>query len=324
MKRRDAVIALFAIGAVPLRSLAQQLRRIPRVGILGVTTAAGYAAQIEALRQGLRDRGYVEGRNLVIEYRWADGQRERLPALAAELVRLQPDILLTSGAGTRALKEATATIPIVMAAGGDAVATGLVASLAQPGGNITGSTFFGPEIAAKCLELLKEAVPRLARVAVLAMKDGRAARAYLEPMKKTAAALKVELIEVPARSPNEFNDVFALMVRGRVDGLVVLDDSMLVANMRRLGELSVEKHLPGAGSAEYAEGGGLLTYAVNFPELWHRASYFVDRILKGEMPATMPVERAAKFALTINLKTAAALGLAIPQSLLVRADEMLR
>jgi putative tryptophan/tyrosine transport system substrate-binding protein len=323
MNRRDTLIALLALGAAPLRASAQQSATVRRVGVLGVTSAASYALQVQAMRQGFRDLGYVEGQNIVIEYRWAEGRIDRLPALAAELIRLQPDVLVTSGAGTRVLKEATTTIPIVFAAGGDAVATGLVASLARPGGNITGSTFFGPEILAKRLELLKEAVPRLVRVAVLVNPDVRDNRVYLEPTNKTAAALHVELLEVPARSPKEFDDAFALMLRRRADGLVVLDDSMFVANMRRLGELSAANHLPGAGSAEYAEGGGLLVYGVNFPELWRRAPMFVDKILKGGTPAQIPVERAVKFVLTLNLKAAKVLNIKLPQSVLIRADEVI-
>jgi putative ABC transport system substrate-binding protein len=211
-----------------------------------------------------------------------------------------------------------------MAAGADAVASGLVVSLSQPGGNITGSTFFGPEISAKRLEMLKEAVPRLARVAVLLNPNSTAPRATLEAMKKTATALNVELIEVLSRSPEDFDDAFALALRRRADGLVVIDDTIFVANMRRLGALSVARNLPGAGSAEYAEGGGLLVYGVNFPELWRRAPLFVDKILKGGKPATIPVERASKFELILNLKTANVLGLTIPQSLVLRADEVIR
>jgi putative ABC transport system substrate-binding protein len=276
------------------------------------------------MRQGFRDLGYVEGQNLVIAYRWADGRYDRLPALAAELIRLQPDVLVTSGQGIRVLKETTATIPIVMAAGGDAVADGLVSSLAKPGGNITGSTFFGPELSAKRLELLKGAVPRLARVAVLLNSGNRNNDVSLEAVKKTATALNVELFEAPARSPQEFDEAFALMLRRRADGLIVLTDSMLVANTRRLGELSAAKRLPGAGSDDYAEGGGLLTYGVNFPELWRRAPYFVDKILKGGKPVTIPVEQATRFTLIINLKSANALGLLIPQSLLLRADQVIQ
>jgi putative ABC transport system substrate-binding protein len=228
--------------------------------------------------------------------------------------------MITSGPGIRILKEATTTIPIVMAVAGDAVATGLVASLARHGGNITGSTFFGPELSAKRLEMLKGAVPRLARVAVLLNPDSSV---DFDLVKKTATLLNVELIEVPARSPREFDDAFALMLRRQADGLVLLSDSMLVANMRRLGELSTAKRLPGAGSDEYAQGSGLLAYGVNFPELWRRAPYFVDRILKGGKPAAIPVEQASKFELVFNLKSAGTLGLPMPQSLLLRADQVI-
>jgi putative ABC transport system substrate-binding protein len=298
---------------------------VAHVGLLGVTSAAGYARQMEALRQGFRALGYVEGQNLVIEARWADGRYERLPALAAELVRLQPDVIVTSGPGTRVAKAATATIPIVMAVGGDAVAEGLVASLAHPGGNITGSTFFGPEVAAKRLEIMKAAVPRLTRVGVLVnpTRDARSNSVTMEMVRKTAATLGVELFEVPARAPDEFEDAFGLMVRQRAEGALILGDSMHVANMRRLGALSAAKGLPGAGSDEFAEGGGLLAYGVHFPDLWRRAPYFVDRILKGASPATIPVEQASRFSLVLNLKSARALGLQIPHSLLLRADQVI-
>jgi putative ABC transport system substrate-binding protein len=211
-----------------------------------------------------------------------------------------------------------------MAVGGDAVAAGLVASLARPGGNVTGSTSFGPEILAKRLELLKEAVPRLARVAALLNPDNRGTSVDLEVAKKTAAALKMELLEVPARSPGEFESAFVLMLRQRADGVVVLGDSTFVANSRRLGELSAASRLPGAGSDEYAEGGGLLAYGANFPALWRRAPYFVDRILKGGNPATIPVEQAAKFELIYNVKAAKAMGLPVQQPLVLRADEVIQ
>jgi putative ABC transport system substrate-binding protein len=210
-----------------------------------------------------------------------------------------------------------------MAVGGDVVADGLVASLARPGGNITGSTYFGPELSAKRLELLKAAVPGLARVAVLRNRANRNSGEF-EMVKKTATALQVELFEVLAQAPQEFDDAFALMLRRRVDGLVILSDSMLVANMRRLGELSAVKRLPGAGSDEYAEGGGLLAYGVSFPALWRRAPYFVDKILKGGKPATIPVEQASTFAFIINLKAARGLELPIQQSLLFRADQVIQ
>lgn len=316
-----AVVLTLAGASLP--SSAQSVAgKVPRVGLLGVTSAAGYARQLEAMRLGFRDLGYVDGQNIVIEYRWADGQYDRLPALAAELIHLKPDVIVTSGPGTRVLKDATTTIPIVMAVGGDAVGEGLVATLARPDGNITGSTFFGPELSAKRLEILKGAVPRLIRVAVL-LNPNRNNGPDLELVRKTALALHVELLEVPARSPREFDDALALMLRQRADGLLILSDSMFVANMRRLGELSAAKRLPGAGSDTYAEGGGLLAYGVSFPVLWRRAPYFVDKILKGGTPGTIPVEQASKFELTVNLKTARAMGLPIQQSLLLRADQVI-
>ena len=321
---RVLVLAITLLGAPAAAWTQPGPGKVSRVGVLGVTSAAGYARQVEALRQGFRDLGYVEGQSLILEYRWADGRYERLPALAAELIALRVDVLITSGPGTRFLKEATTTIPIVMAAAGDAVGTGLVASLAQPGGNITGSTFFGPELSAKRLELLKSAMPRLARVGVVLNPESRGYEVDLETVRKAAATLNVELVEAPARGPKTFDDAFALMLRRHVEGVVTLSDSMLVANMRRLGELSVAKHLPGAGSDEYAEGGGLLAYGPNFPELWRRAPYFVDKILKGSKPAAIPVEQASKFSLVINLKTAKLMELQVPQSLVLRADQVIQ
>jgi len=316
---------VLALASAPLAAAAQPgAGKAARVGLLGVTSEAGYARQVAALRQGFRDLGYVEGRNLVIEYRWAEGRYDRLPALAAELIRLQPDVIVTSGQGIPVLKEATTAIPIVMAVGGDVVADGIVASLARPGGNITGSVAFSPELAAKRLEMLKGAVPGLTRVAVLLNPANRGSASDFELVKKAAAALQVDVFEVPVRSPREFEDGFALMLRRRADGLVTLGDSMLVANMRRLGEMSAAKRLPGAGSDEYADGGGLLAYGVNFPELWRRAPYFVDKILKGSNPGTIPVEQPARFEFIINLKIARALGLTIPQALLLRADHVIQ
>jgi putative ABC transport system substrate-binding protein len=322
---RRTLLGVIAAGllAAPLAAAAQSgAGKVPRVGFLGVTSETGYVRQVQALRQGFRDLGYIEGQNVVIEYRWAQGQYDRLPALAAELIRLKPDVIVTSGPGTRVMKEATTTIPIVMAVAGDAVASGLVAGLARPGGNITGSTFFGPELSAKRLELLAEAVPRLARVAVV-VNPGSDHHVDLERMRKVAEALKVEVFETPARSPREFGEAFSLTLRRRADGIICLSDSMLVANMRLLGELSAANRLPGAGSDEFAQGGGLLAYGVSFLELWRRAPYFVDRILKGGKPATIPVEQASRFELVINLKTAKVLGLTIPPSLLQRADQVI-
>jgi putative ABC transport system substrate-binding protein len=324
-KRRKLVIA-FGAGALtaPFGSFAQvQMSKVFRIGLLGVTSAITYARQIDALRQGLQELGYVEGRNIVVDYRWAEGRYERLPALAAELIGLQPDILVTSGPGTRVLKDATAIIPIVMAVGGDPVADGLVASLAQPGGNITGSTYFAAELSVKRLELLKDAMPRVKLAAAMVNPSNRGNLLDLEKLTKAAAILKVEIFDVPVRSPRDFADAFATMRRRKVECLVCLADSMLVANMRRLGELSAAYNLPGAGSDEYPDGGGLLAYSVNFPELWRRAAYFVDKILKGGKAATIPVEQAAKFEMVVNMKNAKTLGIKIPNSILVRADKVI-
>jgi len=326
VKRRSIcfklLFGLLTVAALPLPAAAQRAaRRVPRVGLLGVTSATGYARQLAAMHQGFRNLGYIEGQNILIEYRWADGQYDRLPALAAELVRLPVDVLVTSGPGTRVLKEATATIPIVMAAAADAMADGLVESIARPGGNITGSTILGPELSTKRLELLKEAVPHLTRVAILLNPQNRSYRLDLEALKKAASALNVELVEAPARTPNEFDDVFDRMVRRGAHGVVVQSDSMFVANMRRLGELSAANRLPGAGSDEFCDGGGLLAYGVNFPALWQRAPYFVDKILKGAKPGDIPVEQPTTFELVVNLKTANALGITLPTSVLARADQ---
>lgn len=327
-KSSDAFVLLaFVLTFVATLSGARaepKAGRVARVGFLGATSASGYAHQLEAMRQGFRDLGYVEGQNLSIDYRWAEERYERLPALAGELVRLRPDVIVTHGVpATRALKRATTTIPIVMAVSGEALSTGLIASLARPGGNITGSTFFLPELSAKRLELLKALVPRLRRFAVLLNPDNPINHSVLESMRRTAAPLKVELLELPIRSPDRFEDVFALMASHRADGLIVQDDGMLLANIRRIADLSLARRLPGAGFAEYAEGGGLLAYGVNFSELWRRAPVFVDKILNGVPASMIPVEQATKFELIINRKTAGVLGLTNYDALLMRADRVI-
>lgn len=324
--RRKLLIALGAgLLAPPSSAFAQQPpAKLHRIGFLGLTTAAGVASRFEALKTGLRELGYVEGRNLVIESRWAEGKYERLPDLAAELVRLKVDVLVTySTPGTRAAKQATTTIPIVMATVGEAVATGLVPSLARPGGNITGVSFFGAEINAKRLELLKEALPRIRRVAVLFNPDNVAAKRELQVIGVTAGALKVELEQFAARSPGEFESAFAAMTRRRVEAVVINEDPMIVANARSLASLAARHRIASIGFSELAEDGGLMAYAANFPAMWRRSAYFVDRILKGADPGTLPIEQPTKFDLVINVRAAHALGVKIPQSLLLRADRVI-
>ena len=326
--RRQWLIALGASAvAAPWPSLAQQRPvNVHRVGFLGATSIAAYKSRVDAVRAGLRDLGYVEGKNLVIEFRWADGMYDRLPNLAAELVRLKVDVIVTGGTpGTRAAKQATTTIPIVMAVSGDAVATGLIASLARPGGNITGTTYFDPELAAKRLELLKEAVPRATRVGVLTNPDNpQTMGTTLQSLRLAAESLKLKLSIFEARSPNEFEHTFSAMVESRVDAVAVVDDGMFIANQRAIADIAANKRLPLTGAKELAETGGLIGYGVDFVQTYYRAAYFVDKILKGTKPGDLPVEQSAKFELVINLKTAKALGLTIPQSLLQRADKVVQ
>ena len=320
------VILVLAVLAAPLVANAQQPVKVPRIGFLGATSEAGQRPQVEAFRQGLRDLGYVEGQNLIVEFRWARGQYERLPALAAELVGLPVDLLVTHGTpGTWAAKRTTTTMPIVMAISGDAVASGLVASLARPGGNITGSTYFSPEVSAKGLELLKEALPRIRHIAVLVNPNNPQVKGpALQAIARTAESLKLELHPFEARGPSEFESAFAAMAKQRLDALVVTDDAMFNANVRGVAALGVKHWLPSTGIKTYAETGGLIGYGVNFPEIYRHAAVYVDRVLKGAKPADLPVEQATKFVLVLNLKTAKALGLSIPQSVLIRADEVIQ
>jgi putative ABC transport system substrate-binding protein len=310
--------------AAPLTAKAQQPAKIYRIGLLGAISPSAYAPFIEAFRQGLRDLGYVEGKNIVIDSRWAEGRYERLPDLAAELVRLKVDVIVTHGPpASRAAKEATTTTPIVMALVGDAVATGLVASLARPGGNITGSSFFLPELSAKRLELLKEAIPGVTRVAVFVNPGNPTFPPALKAMELTAGSSGVELQQVKVRAANEIEGAFAAMAKRRAHALVVIEDALFSAHARRIAELATKSRLPTMGFTEYAEAGGLMSYGVNRSDLWRRAAVFVDKILKGAKPADLPVEQPTRFELVINLKTAKALGLTIPPSIMVRADQVI-
>ena len=298
--------------------------RVWRIGFLGAATPSVWASRVEGLRGGLRDLGYVEGKNIVIEFRWANGMYDRLPDLAAELTRLKIDVLVTAGTpGVLSAKRATTTIPIVMAASGDAVATGLVASLARPGGNITGSTSFSQQLHAKRLELLKEAMPNLGLVGVLFNPRNPAFTTDLQEMEPAARSMKVRLQRFESQGPNEFAGAFAAMTRSHVDAVVIQEDGMLNDNTRAIADLAAQQRLSSIGLKEFADAGGLMGYGVDRIELFRRAAYFVDRILKGAKPADLPVEQPSKFDLAINLKAAKALGLTIPASLLQRADQVI-
>ena len=328
MDRRDTVFALLALGAAPFAAEAQQAAKIARIGYLATNRATSPHLR-EAFLQGLRDLGYVEGRNVVIEYRDAEGKVERLPALAAELVALKVDVIVASGTlAALAAKQATRTLPIVFSPAGDPVGSGLVTSLARPGGNVTGLSAFAPELVGKRLELLKQAVPGVSRVAVLWQPGAFGERVEMDTLKRVEVAardLGVPLQFVEARGPADFDRAFSDMTRARAGALTVLASNMFNSERRRLVELAAEKRLPALYSArELVDAGGLMSYGANLADLNRRAATYVDRILKGTKPADLPVEQPTKFELIINLKTAKALGLTIPQSVLGRADEVIQ
>ena len=299
--------------------------KVVRIGFLGPTSAVSNAGRMEALRAGLRDLGYLEGKNLVIESRWAEGKFDRLPELAAELVRLNVDVILTAGTpGIRAAKNATTTIPVVMVTSGDPVAFGFVASLARRGGNITGSSNFSPELSAKRIELLKEIVPRTQRIGVLFNPDNSVNERNLPAMEQTAKSLKVGLQRFEVRGADEFKNAFSAMAKHRVDAVALPEYDFLNANQNGIVELMTKQRLPSIGREVFAEAGGLIGYGVSIVDLYRRAAIFVDKILKGAKPAELPVEQPTKFEFVINLKIAKALNLTIPQSILFRADKVIR
>jgi putative ABC transport system substrate-binding protein len=314
---------MLALGSTlaPLASWAQPAKTA-RIGVLGLANPAAYAAQLDAFRAGLRELGYVEGRNIAIEYRWADGHYNRLEVLAAELAGLKVDVIVTHGAGAMAAKSVTTTTPIVTYIG-DMVAAGLAASLARPGGNVTGTSFLGPELTAKRLELLKDAVPRLAQVAFVRNPASVSSSRISETMNAAARQLKMTLHAYDVKEPAQLEAVFAAMVKDRVGAIVILDDPMFIANNKAISDLALKHRLPAIGFTGFAEAGGLMTSGASLAELWRRHAYFVDKILKGANPANIPIEQPTKFELVINLKTAKALGLKIPQTLVQRADKVI-
>jgi putative ABC transport system substrate-binding protein len=324
-KRRTFITLLGGAAAWPLAARAQQVAKTARIGFLGADTQSGIESRLERFRAGLRDLGYIEGKNSFIDFRWAEGNYARLAEFAAELVRLKVDLLATYGTpATLAAKQATTTVPIVMIVSGDAVATGIVASLARPGGNVTGSTFFGPELNAKGLDLLKEAFPSTSRVAILLNPGNPVNVPVLQEMVLRAKALKLEVQPFETRTPDEFQSVFSKMIiKTHPDAIAITDDTLFVANARRIAEVMANNRLPSVGFIDFAQVGGLIGYGVNFLDLWHRGAYFVDRILMGAKPADLPVQQPTKFELAINLKSAKALGLDMPSTLLATADEVI-
>ena len=312
-----------ALLSVLLAARAQQPAKVYRIGILEAIPAKQNAANLAALRKGLGDRGYLEGRNLIIEYRSADGNADRFPALASDLVRLNVDLIVTRGTpATRAVKEATATIPVVMATMGDPHP--IVASFAHPGANITGVTTFSTELTAKRIELLKELVPNLSRVALLHNMGNPAAPPELEEIKTAARSLGLHVVLLDVRREEELDRAFAQAAREHAGAIVIGADGLTQAHRHTIVDLATRNSLPAScPDREFVEAGGLLAYAVNYPDLYFRLASFIDKIFKGAKPEALPVEQPTRFELTINLKTAKALGLTIPQSLVLRADEVI-
>jgi putative ABC transport system substrate-binding protein len=326
MGRREAIALLGgAAAAWPLAARAQQpAGTVPRIGFLGSATAAGSAKAIDMLRMGLREFGYVEGQNVVIEFRWAEERYDRLPRLVRELIATRVDLLITHGTpGTRAARQTTSIIPIVMAISGDAVATGLVSNLARPEANVTGSTFFLPELNAKRLEVLKEACPGISHPTALSNPDNPVSRPIIPAMQSAATALSLTLGVARAQGPSEFDRAFEAMAGSHVDSVVVTEDGEFAPNFRTIAVLALQNRLPSIGAKEYGEAGGLIGYGANILALYRRAAYFVDRILKGAKPADLPVEQPTRFELIVNLRTAKTLGLEFPPTMLARADEVI-
>jgi len=328
MIRRQIVLTLgvsLACLSFPAFAQGQQPTTPRRVGVLLVSW--GPDSRIaQAFREGLRDRGYTEGRDVVIEWRTPSGDYDRVPQLAADLVKSKVDVIVVDGTvGTRALKQATSTIPIVMALVADPVGSGLVANLAHPGGNITGFTIMIPDLSAKQLQLLKEAVPRLGRVTVLWNPNTPYSAKVLGELKAAASSLSIELKFVGARRPEEITAALSAESRAHAEALYVIEDPLFTTHRTTILKLASKARVPTMyGGRHWVEGGGLISYGANYDDLARRSAEYVDRILKGAQPADLPIEQPTKFELAVNLKTAKTLGVTIPESILLRADEVIR
>jgi putative ABC transport system substrate-binding protein len=307
---------------------AQQPRKVPRIGYLSSSDPATESSRSEPIRQALRERGYIEGQNIATEYRYSEGKNDRLPELAAELVRLKVDIIIAGGVPlVRAAKNATKTIPIIMAGqGSDPVEAGLVDSLARPGGNVTGITNLSRELGGKRLELLKEAVPKLARVAIIYEPAAGSVGEVNEILPVAARVLGLTVRFWEVRNASGFEKIFAALNKERPDGLYVLPGGgpLMFANEKRIVDFALKSRLPSIGTREYVDAGGLMYYGADLADSYRRVAYFVDKILKGAKPAELPVEQPTKFELVINLKTAKQIGVTIPQPLLYRADKVIK
>jgi putative ABC transport system substrate-binding protein len=327
MNRKITVLALCAmLFALCSSAKAQQPGRIPRIGILQAPSASFISARVEAFRQRLRELGYVEGKNIVIEYRYAEGKPERLPDLVAELVRLKVDIIVTTGPGpTLAVKKASGTIPIVFASASDPVGTGIVSSLARPGGNITGLSLMAPDLDGKRLELLKEAFPKVARVAYLWNPGAARGNRAIIDMEAAAKALRLKLLSLEVRSLDDFDSAFARAKKDGAQALITTTGGLINTQQRRVLDFAAKNRLPAIYHySEFVEAGGLMSYGPDNTDLWRRAADFVDKILKGAKPADLPIEQPKKFEFIVNLKAAKQIELTIPPNVLVRADRVIK
>ena len=328
VERRGFIVGTLGLLAAPIAAETQPAGKVHRIGFLGSGSATGDPRAREAFRDGLRELGWVEGQNLLIEYRFADGKPERLPALAAELVALKVDVIVAPNTpAALAAKQATRTLPIVFIGAGDPVTSGLVTSLARPGGNVTGLSVLSTELVGKWLELLKQAVPGVSRVAALwqpGAMDERTDKDMQEGAAVAAQALGVRLQFVEARGPADFDRAFSDMTKARAGALTVRPAPMFISERRRLVDLAAKNRLPAVYAwREFVDAGGLMAYGPNLSDLYRRAATYADKILNGAKPGDLPVEQPTKFELVINLKTAKALGLTIPPSVLARADEII-
>jgi putative ABC transport system substrate-binding protein len=327
MRRREFILLTGSAALCSFSAHAQQAGKVPRIGYLRVTSPSDRPPLLDTFRQGLRELGWIEGQNIIIDYRFAEGRLDRLPDLAAELVQLKVDVIVSLGTqGVTAAKNATKTIPIVMIGVRDPVGTGLIASLARPGGNITGvSGGAGLGIVTtKQLELIKETVPKIRRVAILSNPANAYHQLAIKELNVAARSLGVQLQLLEARDPNEFDSAFAAMAKERVGALLVLSDVIFNDHRSRLADLAALNGLPTAyGIRESVEAGGLMSYGPSFLDFYRRSTAYVDKILKGDKPADLPVEQPTKFELAINLRTARTLGIEIPPTLLSRADEVI-
>jgi putative ABC transport system substrate-binding protein len=317
------VVVLLAFAVI---AEAQQPAKVPRIAYFSAGSASSQASRLEVFRQGLRDLGYAEGKEIVIEQRYADGKLDRVAALATELVRLKLDVIVTGGpAATRAAKEATATIPIVMGFDYDPVGSGVVASLARPGGNVTGLSSLAPEISGKQLELLKELLPRLSRVAILGNSTEPGIGQLRKEAELVAGAFKVNLQYLDVLAPKDIGTAFQAASKGRAEALLALSSFVIISERAQIADLAIKNRLPAIYPwPEFVEDGGLMTYGPSSNDLFRRAATYVDKILKGAKPADLPVEQPTKFEFVINLKTAKQIGLTIPPNVLARADKVIR